>query len=940
MPKELKTWNNLPSFGKLVVALVLIVPTFAFAQLAVDEEDVEELEAFVMTGSRIKRLDIETVNPVIQLTAASIEATGFTTIGDALRALPFNSGQALTPADAGTSFTPGISSMNLRGLGNNNSLMLVNGRRIAKYAASGYDGFQSMFDLNSLPTGAIESIEILKDGASAIYGSDAVAGVVNIVLKKDYQGISTKFDIGNYADADAWEYGASVVVGDSTANTSFITAISVDFIEQMFAKELDYTSDANHGGAYQAKANVRAVYDDRALLETELGDMGLSIEWLESDAFLEVANWYDLRSSRGYPGYLTYNGSNYTSDTATPMLDDMYPGSNLYNYQETSGFLSEVKSLSWYTRIDHTFTDNLYGFTELSYSRVESESRSASATMDIDGGKGLTESDAMYMPAENPYNVFGEDIYSGRRRFVEMGNRINNVNSDTSRILTGLGGVFGNDWAWESAVLYAKNSVSNISFSAVDYKLQQALLGLGENADGSLFYDHTLAADERKYFNWFGMNSIEMVDFITVYNPNYDEYKIYQWDATVSGNVFELPAGMVGMAAGVEARRESLMGRRTDLNATGMILGGGEGTGFAGEREVQSAYVEFSIPLLQNLEMQLAGRYEVYSDDGFESEIRPKVAFKYRPTDWLVLRASYGQSFKAPDLKYLYASSTTSFSSFQYLDPITGKEIDQIQTKVGGNTSLGAELTDSYYAGIVVDFGAAWEKLEGLTLTVDYIQLEQENVLAQLSDFYGYNEFFTGAAAGDPLFADKVVRDPVSNEVLFLRDVYENISKASYQGWDILLSYAWETDSLGDFYVTLNTTYLESYKIDDDERAGNSLRPRINSNFSLAWHRGDWDASVFVQYIQGREVNDWTADLSGWFDISENFVVIQYDIDDQYVVNPRVSYSGFLDSKITLGVNNVLNSNPPVDPNQTAGYLAGVNNGKPLFWYFSWEKEF
>ena len=284
------------------------------------------------------------LTPVLKLTAESIEESGFTTVGDALRALPFNSGQALVPADAGTSFTPGISSMNLRGLGNNNSLMLVNGRRTAKYAASGYDGFQSMFDLNSLPSNAIESIEILKDGASALYGSDAVAGVVNVVLKKDYQGLSTKFDIGNYADADAWEYGASLVVGDSTANTSFITAVSVDFIEQLFAKEIDYAADANHGlsgNNMQADANVRAVYDDRALLETELAGMGVDIAWLKAPAFLEVDNCTITVHPEDILDILLIMETVIPLDTPDPTLDDMYVGSNPYNYQAVSQFLSE-----------------------------------------------------------------------------------------------------------------------------------------------------------------------------------------------------------------------------------------------------------------------------------------------------------------------------------------------------------------------------------------------------------------------------------------------------------------------------------------------------------------------------------------------------------------------------------------------------------------------
>ena len=944
---------------KWMVAFLLLVPAVSSYAQTVDTSDMddgeeyEELEAYFMTGSRIKRLDVVTVNPVVSLSADAIDQTGFSSVADALRALPFNSGQALVPTDAGTSFTPGISTLNLRGLGNNNTLTLVNGRRGVPYAAPGFNGLQTMFDFNSIPEGAIQSIEILKDGASAIYGSDAVSGVVNVILKNDFEGLSVSSEVGNYVDVDAYHYEASIVSGTSSGKVSIVTAASMSFDEQIFAKDVGFASKTDHE-QHAIDANARWVHIDDATgadissqLNTALQSEGVDLSFWENDFLEPATTWFDIASSRGFPGYLRYAGRYYTtsSPVGDPTLNDLVVGRNFYDYQQTSGFNSEVKKMSFYNRTVYDFTDNISGFMEFTFSRVESQSRSAPTPVDIEASNGLYQNTPMYMPAENPYNPLGADIYTGRLRYTEMGNRISNVQSDTPRIVMGAEGTFGEGWSWDASLMYGKNTVSSNDFAAVDYRLQQAMLGLGVNGDGSLYYDETLPANERRYFNWFGYNGIEMVDYITTWNPTGAEAKMLLLEAHVSGNVFELPAGQVGFAAGVEARRESLENIQSDLNATGMILGGSEGTGFFGERDITSMYVEFDIPVFKNFEIQLAGRYEDYSDEGFESDIRPKVAFKYQPLEWLLLRASYSESFKAPDLGYLYTASSRSFTSFQFVDPVTFQEIDQIQTVTSGNENLAPELTDSYYVGIAIEPGEkllnGW--LDGLVISVDYFQLEQTNLLAQLSDFYGWSDFFTGAAAGNPLFADKVVRDPNTNQVLYVRDLYENLSEGEYNGWDISLSYTYETENLGNFYTQLQATYLEEYSIDGNNFAGGRLNPRLRANWILSWTKGDWGASVWVNYIKGREVfyaayyaYDYISDA-----ISPDYSSrLMYDIDDQYVVNPRVTYKGLWNSTITLGVNNVFNTDPPADPQETAGATVGVNYVQPMHWYLKWEKDF
>jgi outer membrane receptor protein involved in Fe transport len=296
------------------------------------------------------------------------------------------------------------------------------------------------------------------------------------------------------------------------------------------------------------------------------------------------------------------------------------------------------------------------------------------------------------------------------------------------------------------------------------------------------------------------------------------------------------------------------------------------------------------------------------------------------------LRGSYSESFKAPDLAFLFSSGTTSFTSFQVIDPVTGTEIDQLQIQGGGNPDLAAEETDTWYAGLVIEPNSG--PLDGFRLGVDYFKFESTNLIAQLSDFFGFTEFLRGAAEGDPLFADKVVRDPITDEVLFIRDTFENLSERTYEGYDFTLAYENEY-AWGNFRAQLLSTYLESLTLDEDEFAGDYLNPEWRHNLTLAWQKGDWSASIYTTYIGERD-----RSLFFFTPVEGNDVFLTYTIDSQIVVNPQVSYDGLWDTRITVGVNNVFDENPPEDLFQAAGFTPGVNIGTPAFWYFRIGRDF
>lgn len=932
------------------------------------DDDLVILDKFEVVGSRIKRLDNESVSPVVQIRPATMQATGYVSIADALRSLPYNGGQALTSADAGTSFTPGISTINLRGLGNNNTLVLINGRRSAPYSVPGYDGFQTMFDLNSIPEAALDGVEILKDGASALYGSDAVAGVVNFRFRRDFQGTIAKAEVGNYFDTGGMLLKASVLSGAVVGKTSIVSSIDWSRQDPVFARDLKISREADKSAAaVAAKPYYRGSgWEDVTVPgytfanEAEYVALGSSWYGLSSDPVADGI--FDGRSSRGYPGYVSFvtdDGAErftYTTPTSSPRTTEPVSGSNRYNFQEDSGLFSQEERYSFFTSIRHDFSDALYGFADLSFSRSESNSQSAPTPVDIESEQGLTTGSYMYLPWSNPYNPFSPDtnntnpdgLTNGRRRLVELGNRVSEVTSDTPRAVLGLGGKITGweGWTWESAGMYAKNRVKTNALNAVtDFGMQQALLGLTEGSDGKLTYNPSTPASERVYFNWFGENDPAIAEFLSTTNRTGASLRYLSADISASGPLYNLPGGPLGLAVGAEFRKEKFANERSELNATANIVGGDEGTSSRGQRDVTSVYGELSVPVVKGVEFQVAGRFEKYSDKDFPRSVRPKLGFKVRPNDWLLLRGSYSKSFKAPDLAYLYTSSTTTFTSFPIWDSETEGWVDGLKVVTVGNPVLKPELTDSWYAGLVIEPKGV---LKGLEFDLDFFRYERSNLLDQYSNYFGYSQFLTKAASGDVRFANKVIRDPDTNEVVYVRDDYTNIYNGLTQGVDAAVRYHWETGRFGDVILGASVTYNDKNELDGENYVGTRVNARWNGTASIAWLYRDWEVNSYAVY-RGRRTGSYDLgsifgpadypDPADYEEQSDNLYV-SYRIKPQVTLNASVTYKGFKKLKVTVGVNNLLNDEPPSDPQETSGFTPGVSDPAPAFWYVALEREF
>ncbi len=869
----------------LALALSVFAAQAAFAQSAEEtkaEADKVKLETFTVTGSRIKRIDAETPQPVVRLSEAEFKATGFTTLGDAIRAMPAISGQSLVSIDGGTSFTPGISSFNLRGLGSNNTLVLINGRRAAPYASAGFNGFQTVFDFNSIPTAALESLEVLKDGASAIYGSDAVAGVINVTLKKNYSGFTSEFSYGNTLETDSAEKSVFFLAGTQSGKVSLITTFDYRDRAGIDGSDLDYTDESNGVpfGGFDQRSTSGPIGAVRGLTDR--------VRFPAGTAF-------------------------FATPQTNPTLAAAQPGIPLYNFQENVGFTPVERAFGFYTRATYEFSENLTGWADISFRRSQVEISAAPspyvASQEIGnspGGTGL-------FPATNPFNPFGQNIVDLRWRLSELGRRVRDVTADSPRILIGLDGNIPNtDWTWTGALLYSKNSIAQLDRNASSDQLVQNTLN-GIVLNGVL-----------RHANPFGPNHPDIVNYLRITNPNYDDFDVRSGDISVSGPLFRLPAGDLSVAAGAEVRTEKMQNVGTQLNRDSQIVAGSAGSDTFGDRRLYSAYAELSIPVHKKLELQAAVRFESYSD--FGETTKPKIAAVFRPLPEVLLRASYGQSFLAPNLAFLYTTVSTSFTANTLADPLRPQDPRiQIRQFGGGNPGLTPEETDVYYGGLVLQpfISKKDSMFRELSFGVDYFRFKQENLINRLS---------ATAILANPAFANLVIRNaPTPGETIGtisgVLTTWQNLSAGEYEGYDMNARWILPKNEWGNFRMELSGTYIaESSFINSTgvyvDSDGEYSQPLLRGSATLAWNKGDWAASLFVNYIGA--YNDA-------FQASK--------IDDQYIVNPQVSYKGWYHSTITVGVRNILNSAPPIDLSDSKLVNENTNWTEPAFVYVRISKD-
>lgn len=827
------------------------------------------IEKYEVTGSRIRRLDYETTSPVVTFTSGAIEEKGYATLGEFMQSLPYNNSTGVSEFTTG-SFVTGAATINPRGLGSNRVLTLVNGRRAVPYALtnSASGTAQTVFNFNSIPSSAIQRVEYLKDGASAIYGSDAITGVFNLILKNNYEGSSIDVTLSNTLKHDTLRRTVSLFTGLSKNGWEITGGVTLQSRNSSFIKDYGVTTtDYRYLGQKGLNMNSTIYHPSfLSLTAAQAAAAGLGT----------AAGFYIVQGPNGVANptreSFTYVGTS-TAVFTNANRQDFANVTQLYPASESGGAYASIlrrlnpqatafanflfsRGLTHYELQPYGFTNSLAGIT---------------------------------LPATNPYNPTGLSLtntattfpYTFRGRYLPK----REVISTTFSGVAGIRGTALQVWNWETAVSHGQNETARDTDLIRASDLQTALDGTTRATAWNPFGPSDNPDLERSlYTRSRGLDGL---------------VKSLSYDASVNGAFYQLPwqgGGELGLASGYEYRRDNLRSNPEPNNFIGFTAT----TPFKGKRDSNSAYVETTVPVQKWLDFQFATRHERFSD--FGNTTKPKAAAKLRlPSNRflnVVLRGSYSESFKAPDLGQLYAPQSNAITTASILDPLRPNDAArQLPTRVGGNPTLKPEEGKVQYSGAVFEVPAS----KGLSFSLDFFDVQITNVISSLSASYLLS------AEGRRLFPNAITRDPTTDgapgRITQIAAISNNLGLQLYRGLDYGVRYGLRNTRIGSF--TFDATASQVLKKGSDAGTGLGFFDNTGLAFDVEWR---YNCSLFWSYknFSARA----TADVVGKY-FNDNWNAVGWGENVFALINPSVSYRGFKKTSLTVGATNVLNNRPP-----------------------------
>ncbi len=899
------------------------------------------LDRIEVTGSRIKRVDVETSAPVFSIDRADIQAQGLTSVGDVIQNLAANGSALNSTFNNGGN---GESQVSLRNLGSARTLVLVDGHRWV-----GGTGLGGAVDLNSIPTAAVERIEVLKAGASSIYGSDAIAGVVNVILRKNYQGAEANAYIGNFDKGDGMRQSYDFTVG--TADDRFSAMFGVGYVkeEPVFAGDREISSTPIDGTGVAFGSST-----------TPFGRFGLCRGTV--NPVTGVCSVAETRPN-GTVGQFTYNpgGSGLNGFRN-------YGAADTYNFAPENYLLTPQERKSIFGRASVNITDNVTATVTGTYNNRQSEQLLAAMPIVLGSGPGAgVQARTVTISPFSIYNPFGATVSRIQRRANETGGRSFNQDVDTFGFTGGLEGSF-EQWdryfTWDAGMVYARNDQNDTTNGLFNIPSLRAALGPSEirngvpvcvNAPGGSVITGCVPLN---LLGAVGSITPEMLAYSSFVAHDEFGYKMKQYYANFGGELFDLQGGKFAFAGGVEHRTENGFDQPDALINSGNTTGNAR-TATSGGYSVDEAYLELSIPLLKDLpfahqlEFSLSSRYSDYSN--FGDTVNSAFGFKWRPIEQLLVRGNYGEGFRAPSISELFQGVSDSFA--QIADPCSttfgggynGLTPDQrarctaqgvpvggydqgnsqIRISVGGNQNLQPETSTTKTLGLV------WspEFISGFDVSLDWWQIELKNTV---TSFGGQFILDQCVREGVQAFCGQFSRSAGGN-IDNLLSSGVNVGAANVEGYDLTLNYKAPETSLGTFSFTWDTTYTSLFETDNDGNGtidaadGGSVvgeyfdrdnNWRIRSNLQSRWEKGDFGATWFMRYYSRQEescpfyyndygfgelCNDATVDADG---------VVQAGSQNKIggVVYNDVSayWKAPWNAKVTIGVNNIFDKDPPV----------------------------
>jgi iron complex outermembrane receptor protein len=852
-----------------------------------------------VTGTNVKRIDTETGAPVQVITREDIEQTGVTSVQDLL--------QYITAATSSGNFNPstvigattfGLQTASLRGLGGSRTLILMNGRRLGGFAGDQLNG-QSV-NLASIPFSAIERVEVLKDSASAIYGTDAIAGVINFILRKDYQGGEVQVYYGAptrspSSDGTITDISGSVGWGDLSKDRYNV------FLNASWHKEKPlYGKDRNF-------ANTSII--------PSVGLYGFS-----SNAF--PANITSVPGTPQFPVIgatrtLNPQGPNGCPGPAgaLPGPADVYGEGNhvcIFDPSLVAQIYPEVESKSVFAKGTFQINKDWQAFVTGAYTTSENHNIIQPVPIsDLFNDPIILQPSSPYYPLaylqQYAPNSVGQPL-NIRYRSVLTGPRDVRDTNDAWQVVAGVEG------SW-------KNWDVNVAGFWNETKTEEELLG------GFPRLSLVVPLLNSGLVNFFGPTPADVAAQVQATNFNGTAFtgktKMYGIDGKMSGDVYTLPAGPLSVAFGAEYRKEEITNDPNPALQTGDISGyGGSFEAIDKDRNVWAVYAEAVIPIVKGLEADIAVRHDDYSD--FGGTTNPKFTLRWQPNKQILLRGSYGEGFLAPSLQQLFLPQRLGVTAAGTSDPIrcpvTNDNRDcltQFNLLYGGNPSLVPEESKSWTVGFV------WEPITGFTFLADYFNIEVKNlIVAGLP---------TETILNDPSLQGFVTRGPVDpnyptlpGPITQIQATNLNLGKVKIEGIDVELHARSEPTRWGRFNFDLTGTYFIKYdtqNLDGSYSGGIStvfgaqvtgVVPRWKSYQTLTWLYGPWSASLSnlyqSSYTDQQTDNDGNERTVGTLSL--------WDLQG--------SYTGIKNLKFVLGVKNLFDRDPPVT-NQQYTFQSGFD---------------
>ena len=865
-----------------------------------------QLERVEITGSSIKRVDTETALPVTVIKRAEIERIGAATVEDLLSKISSSNGQGyntgLALGDAGR---PGFAGVSMRALGSNNTLVLMNGRRLAVYA---FDG--GSVNLNDIPLAAVDRVEILRDGASALYGTDAIAGVINLITKKEFRGLEAAISGSKPTQSGgAGETSASATIGMGSLSTdkwSVMLNLGHVDVDSLKAKDRSFASTA-----YRPDLGINR-------LSSNAFPANIATPALVNPA----ANFYNGGTGCAPPTSFGTSATDKRCRFDYASVIDIFPKSKRDNL-----FLKGVADIGPFELgAEYLLTKNKYKF-------VISPTPASEATTFNGDPVQLSKNSPFYPTAFIAANfpaLVGKDL-NLYWRSTDAGPRTNEVATSQDRLLFTLDGTFGK---WDTGLAVMRSTSKATERYTNGYLYEHKLLGTGNLLPDDAGYSAAVQPIDIA-INPFGPNDAAGLAAINSAKVIADTRISKSTRTAVDGKVstadlFSMPGGSAGLAVGFESRREAFFDNPLPILNSGDIIGGaGSQLPVEASRTVQAVFTEFSLPITKDIEGTLSARYDKYSD--FGNTFNPKGALRWKITPSLLVRGSVGTGFRAPTLPDLFQPLQKGNTNGTFDDPLynsvaggcettfDGRYCNaQLTKKSGGNPNVQPEKSDQYSVGMVFDLA------KDFSVTMDYFSITQKGLIGIIDADTKLQDYIDNFNAGTQTSSSKYSGDvftKVDNGgkkvIDYILENFANLGDQKTKGIDVSVKYRMPGTSLGNFGVNWDGTYLISQRQKDATTGewtnlvgtyqlfGGTLRFRHRTEF--LWNVTGWEASAAYNW------------QSHYDDASGGRTVGVYE-----TVDLGVAYTGIKNLSISAKVKNVLDKNPP-SSNQNSYFSVGFD---------------